>query len=627
MVHIDGKWFKDEQGRVVMLRGVNLGGSSKVPARPDGATHIREGFFDHRQVSFVGRPFPLDEADEHFRRLRSWGYNSLRFVVTWEAIEHMGPGAYDDEYLEYVRAVVKRAGEHGFLVIIDPHQDVWSRFSGGDGAPGWTFEAAGMDLTRFQETGAAIVHALSGGDYPRMIWFTNGYRLASATLFTLFFGGETYAPEVRIEGVSVQQYLQSHYIEALMQVAERLKDFDCVLGYGGMNEPSPGWIGWPDLGAHHGMGRMGPSPTPYQSMLLGSGIPQEVEVWAIRWYGLRVTGRKVLNPTGATAWLPGRGCIWRRHGVWDVSQAGTPTLLQRDYFARLEGRAVDFNEDFLKPFLARFIQAMRSVDTDAILFVEGDPTGVPPTWRPGDPAGIVNATHWYDDWTLVSKRFIPWFTVDTSRGGKMILGRRNVGENFKKRVEAIHAHSVTRMGGVPTVIGECGIPFDLDEKRAYRSGNFYRQVQALDASLGAIEENLLNVMVWNYTADNTNAHGDQWNEEDFSIFSRDQQKDPQDIHSGGRALEAAVRPYPLRVAGEPLRLRFDPFSGRFEFEFRSDPRGHAPTDIFVPRLQYPRGIRVWVSSGRYEMDEGVQVVRFWPNLGGGVQRIQIERSG
>ena len=37
-------------------------------------------------VSFVGRPFPLDEADEHFKRLRAWGLTFLRFLVTWEVI-------------------------------------------------------------------------------------------------------------------------------------------------------------------------------------------------------------------------------------------------------------------------------------------------------------------------------------------------------------------------------------------------------------------------------------------------------------------------------------------------------------------------------------------------------------
>ena len=87
----DGIWFKDESGRTLLLRGANLGGSSKVPTRPNGATYLREGFFDHRDVLFVGRPFPLDEADEHFGRLRAWGLTFLRLLTTWEAIEHAGP--------------------------------------------------------------------------------------------------------------------------------------------------------------------------------------------------------------------------------------------------------------------------------------------------------------------------------------------------------------------------------------------------------------------------------------------------------------------------------------------------------------------------------------------------------
>jgi hypothetical protein len=137
MIRIAGTDFKDDSGRTVILRGVNL--DAKVPYSPDGSTHIREGFFDHRKVSFVGRPFPLAEADEHFGRLKRWGLTFFRFLVPWEAIEHGGPGSYDEEYLDYLYKIVVKAGEHGMLLYIDTRQDVWSRFTGGCGAPGWTF--------------------------------------------------------------------------------------------------------------------------------------------------------------------------------------------------------------------------------------------------------------------------------------------------------------------------------------------------------------------------------------------------------------------------------------------------------------------------------------------------------
>ncbi len=225
MITLSGPWFKDEYNRTLILRGVNLGGSTKVPTRPDGATYRKEGFFEHRTVSFVGRPFPLEEADEHFSRLREWGFNFLRFLTTWEAIEHAGPGIYDEAYLEYLRAVVKKAGEYGFNLFIDPHQDVWSRFSGGDGAPGWTFELLGMDITRFKETGAAIVHQTHGDPFPRMIWPTNDDKFAAATLFTLFFGGRDFAPNTMIEGVSAQDFLQDHYIASIRKVAEYIGAF------------------------------------------------------------------------------------------------------------------------------------------------------------------------------------------------------------------------------------------------------------------------------------------------------------------------------------------------------------------------------------------------------------------
>lgn len=266
--------FVDDYGRILNLRGVNLGGTSKVPASPR-VDLFDPRFYNDRKVSFVGRPFPLEEADEHLTRLREWGLLFLRLVVTWEAIEHAGPGQYDTAYLDYLCTVIEKAGAMGFQILIDPHQDVWSRFTGGSGAPGWTMEAVGFDLTKLRSTGAAMVHDWKADRPPLLIWATNYARLAPGTMFTLFFAGNDFAPATKIEGVPVQDYLQQHYFDAFAQVATRLKDMPFVVGYDAMNEPSRGYIGWENLRSS-GQFRYWPTPSPYQGMLLGSGLPQRV---------------------------------------------------------------------------------------------------------------------------------------------------------------------------------------------------------------------------------------------------------------------------------------------------------------------------------------------------------------
>jgi hypothetical protein len=594
----DGIWFKDEQGRTLILRGANLGGSTKVPFSPDGASYRRDAFYDHRNVSFVGRPFPLAEADEHLARLREWGMTFLRFLITWEAIEHAGPGEYDEQYLDYVYAVVKKAGEYGMDVFIDPHQDVWSRWTGGDGAPGWTLEAVGMDLTKLAATGAAISHQTHGDPFPRMIWPTNYSKLGAGTMFTLFFGGNDFAPATKIDGVPVQEYLQSHYINAIKQVAMRLKDLPNVVGYDSLNEPGGGFIGCQDLAAFMpGLLTMGETPTPFQAMLLGAGYSQEVDIYELGFQGFQANGKKVLNPGGAVLWRD--GCIWKKNGVW-TDEDGIPRLLRPDHFAVKDGKPVDVANDYIKPFIKRFIAEIRQIDPDAILFLEGIPGGVHPHWGADDPPQAVNAGHWYDGMTLIMKQFNPEFTVDPATQ-QFITGKDAVKQSFIDQLARIKQKSADEMGGIPTLIGEFGIPFDLDNKSAYQSGDFSTHTYALDLYYDAMDANLLNCTIWNYTADNTNARGDMWNDEDLSIFSRDQ-RDSDDIHSGGRGLDAIVRPYARKIAGEPIRMSFDLPSKVFELEYRHDPNVTALTEIFVPDYQYPNGYIVELSDGTYHMD-------------------------
>jgi hypothetical protein len=622
-IHTHGPRFVDDIGRRVMLHGINLSGSSKVPFTPDGATYIQDGFFNHRSVSFVGRPFPLDQADEHLSRLHEWGFNFLRLLVTWEAIEHAGPGIYDQAYLDYILAVVKKANQFGFNLYIDPHQDVWSRFSGGDGAPGWTLEAVGFNLTHFVETGAAIVHATHGDPFPRMIWSSNGGKLACATMFSLFFGGNDFAPRTLVDGEPVQDYLQRHYIEAIRQVALHLKDEPNVLGYDTMNEPSCGYIGWKDLNTPGGLLAIGDVPTPFQSMLLGEGIQQDVHVWGLGLASFKHLGTHRLNEARMRAWKDGHECIWRQNGVWDYDSSGTPHLLRPDHFTQADGQLVDFSRDYYRRFANRFAAAIRTAHPDALIFLETQEDTPISKWGEQDASRIVYAPHWYDAYVLVKKAYIPFLGIDSLKR-KLVVGQPAIRKSYRRQLATIKGHAEQQLGGVPFVLGEFGISFDLEEKKAYQTSNFSLQVKALQRSMQAVEDNLLNYTLWNYTPDNTNLHGDLWNDEDLSIFSYDQRTNPRDINSGGRALEAVVRPYPMATAGELIKSIFNPRTRVFTLVFQHDPSISAPTVVFVANYQYPHGYSVWVSDGRYEIQRSKQTLLYWPGEEKKIHKITIK---
>lgn len=616
MVAIKGNNFIDQYGRVLHLRGVNLGGSSKVPCMPDGATWNKQGFYQHRNVSFVGRPFPLEEADEHYSRLKSWGLTFLRFLITWEAIEHSGPGEYDQEYLEYLTRVVEKAAGHGLTMFIDPHQDVWSRFTGGDGAPGWIFEKLGMDLTKFHQAGAAFTHQECGDPYPRMIWSSNYSRYACATMWTLFFGGNTFAPETKIDGIPVQDYLQEHYINALRQAAERLKGFGHVVGFDTLNEPSVGYIGYPDLNRIAAdLVAQGPSPTMYQGMLLAAGYPQEVSVKSqIPFAPAR---KKLINDEGISIWQPGVIPIWQQHGVWGLDETERPVLHRPDYFSAQNGKPVNFYSDHFLPFVEKFTQGIRAHKPEAIIFVSPPPgelaSGEHPDFRM-ESENVVYAPHWYDGVTLALQRYIPWLGVNPQKGKiEYLFGRKRKRRSFVEQIADHISTAEKLLGKAPTLIGETGISYNLNAKRAYTTGDFSQQILAMDDTIQALEANLVNFTLWNYTADNTNLRGDLWNDEDLSIFSRDQMTGAGSLNDGGRALEAVVRPYAIKTPGHPVYMHFDLQTKGFVFKFELDTRITAPLEIFLPQFQYPEGVEIEAPAGKVEVLLTEQKLLYSPN--------------
>jgi hypothetical protein len=425
-----------------------------------------------------------------------------------------------------------------------------------------------------------------------------------------------------VGGDPIQEYLQRHYFNAIQQLALRLKDQPNVVGYDSMNEPSSGYIGWKDLNSTAGHVNLDVSPTPYQSMLLGAGLSQEVDFWSLGLASIKKTGTRHLNESSQRAWLPGYECVWKQHGVWDFDASGVPHLLDPYYFAQINGRPVNFTCDYYRLFNNRFGEMIQCAHPGALIFIEAEHGVLPYEQGEQDFKDIVYAPHWYDGFVLVKKEFVPFIGVNSHT--RRVVFSPAIRRSYNNQLATLKQHADHQLGGVPFVLGEFGIPFDLHEKRAYQTGDFHIQVKALQRSMKAVEDNLLDYTLWNYTPDNTNLHGDQWNDEDLSIYSPDQRSDPRDISSGGRGLQAVVRPYPIITSGELLQASFNPYRRQFKMKFRHDPAISAPTEVFVPNYQYPHGYSIKVSDGRYEIKRSEQLLLYWPGEGRTTHTIMIK---
>lgn len=626
-----GRWFLDEYGRRVLLRGVNLGGDTKVPVVPDGSTHLADSLADHRNVSFVGRPFPLEDAEEHLGRLRRWGFNCLRLLTTWEAIAHEGPDRFDEAYLDYFTALCRRAGEAGFHVVIDFHQDVFSRMTGGDGAPGWALEAAGLALSAIHPSDAAwlMQHRYDPNDpdaYPRMSWTWNYQMPANGILWSLFFAGERLVPEHTVDGVSVERFLQDQFFRAQRAVAERVADQPWVVGFDVLNEPSRGWLETPMTqrpNRRHGNmpARPGPAFSPLDGLWSAAGHPTVVP-----WMGLNIWRGGVVklrdftaNPNSVRLWRDGVEDPFQRAGAWEETLDG-PRARQEDFFQQLS-----FEREGLGPFYRRAARNLHDVRDDWLIFCEKDALDatVNPTFETILPPRAVNATHWYDLVMLLLRRDLSPLSIDPIRL-RVGVGQRGITRLIERQLGQLLTASEAA-GGMPTFVGEFGIPFDLHEGDAYAkwaegergAAVWHRHTRALQRMYAAFDALWLSGAQWNYTASNQNAAhiGDRWNQEDLSIYSPDQHTSRHDPDSGGRAVDGFCRPYARAVQGIPLRMKFDAGRKQFRCEWEADPTIKAPTEIFVPQ-------RVWIAprievrGGRQAFDAAQQRLRVWADRPG-----------
>lgn len=118
----EGTSIRDARGRTRIFHGANVSGRSKLP------------------------PFLPFEDPQFLDPLRDWGFNVIRLLVMWEGLE-IERGVLDLSYLEKMCALATEAGKRGLYVIVDFHQDLYSRMLGGDGAPPWAVKVPGPATT------------------------------------------------------------------------------------------------------------------------------------------------------------------------------------------------------------------------------------------------------------------------------------------------------------------------------------------------------------------------------------------------------------------------------------------------------------------------------------------------
>jgi endoglycosylceramidase len=192
--------FVDQRGRVVVLRGIN--------ARVDGVFDVS---FDDGRAPL--QPIPAFEMDDAVR-MRQLGFNFLRLPINWSGVEPRmaTPPAYDDAYISRVRAVIDIARRAGLLVLVDFHQDAYSKEIGEDGAPGWAIKVDGW---------SPLAGPLTADELARR-------RTSSTVLraFEVFFGPTA-------DGT----FLRGRFAAMAAEVARRLRGDDVVIGYEIFNEP------------------------------------------------------------------------------------------------------------------------------------------------------------------------------------------------------------------------------------------------------------------------------------------------------------------------------------------------------------------------------------------------------
>jgi endoglycosylceramidase len=190
-ISVKGTTFIDSNGRQVILSGIN---------------YVEK----NANVNYITK-----DSAATFAKFRNWGFNCIRLGVIWDGVEPE-PGKYDEKYLDKLQEQVNWATQNGLYVMLDMHQDLYSR-EYSDGAPKWA------TLTD------NLPHATG------FIW-SDSYFMSGAVqhAFDNFWANKPVS-----DGIGVQD----HYAKMWQHIAKRFSGNNTVIGYDIMNEPFNGTQG------------------------------------------------------------------------------------------------------------------------------------------------------------------------------------------------------------------------------------------------------------------------------------------------------------------------------------------------------------------------------------------------
>lgn len=219
-VHVEQGRLVDAWGREVTLRGTNL----KVPVVFDVL------FQDGRTMNEVVPPWNgADEAVD----MAYQGFDFVRLCLTWSGLEPV-EGQLSETYLAALDAVVDDLSDAGLYVLLDFHEDAYSKEIGEDGAPAWAI------VTPYTPLGGPIY---DGPGLSPPFQDLTVRRTAQSTLdaFTAFFQN--------------QGRIQERFMPALRAIGGRYRGRATIVGLEDMNEPVaiqvPDQQGVPLLEAFH----------------------------------------------------------------------------------------------------------------------------------------------------------------------------------------------------------------------------------------------------------------------------------------------------------------------------------------------------------------------------------------